>query len=78
MKGYEIAQVLSDGAASDGIIDHSDILAMLSYLKRNRRTAQVVLIDDISCPARNLLRAPQTGPETDFCGPPGQSPAIRI
>ena len=54
MKGYEVAQVFSDEAVSGGIIDRPGMLAMLSYLKKNGRTAHVVLIDDISRLARDM------------------------
>ena len=54
MKGYEVAHVFCDEAVSGGIIDRPGMLAMLSYLKKNKRTEHVVLIDDISRLARDM------------------------
>ena len=54
LKGYEVAQVFCDEAVSGGIIDRPGMLAMLKYLKANRRSEHVVLIDDISRLARDM------------------------
>lgn len=54
MKGYEVTEVFCDEAVSGGIIDRPGMLAMLTYLKKNRHTAHVVLIDDISRLARDM------------------------
>ncbi len=54
MKGYEVAQVFCDEAVSGGLIDRPGMLAMLKYLKANRRSEHVVLIDDISRLARDM------------------------
>ena len=54
LKGYEVADVFCDEAVSGGIIDRPGMLAMLAYLKKNRRAGQVVLIDDISRLARDM------------------------
>ncbi len=54
MKGYEVAHVFCDEAVSGGLIDRPGMLAMLKYLKANRRSEHVVLIDDISRLARDM------------------------
>ena len=54
MKGYEVTEVFCDEAVSGGIIDRPGMLAMLAYLKKNKHTAHVVLIDDISRLARDM------------------------
>lgn len=54
LKGYEVAEVFCDEAVSGGLIDRPGMLAMLKYLKANRRAEHVVLIDDISRLARDM------------------------
>ena len=54
MKGYEVADVFCDEAVSGGLIDRPGMQAMLAYLKQNKHTEYVVLIDDISRLARDM------------------------
>ncbi|MCB1451414.1 MAG: recombinase family protein, partial [Nitratireductor sp.] len=54
MKGYDVAEVFCDEAVSGGLIDRPGMQAMLSYLKADKHTEYVVLIDDISRLARDM------------------------
>ena len=54
MKNYEVVDVFCDEAVSGGLISRPGMQAMLSYLKQNKHTEYVVLIDDISRLARDM------------------------
>lgn len=53
-KGYEIVETFLDKAISGSLSDRPGVMAMLSYLKHQTRTGEiVVIIDDISRLARD-------------------------
>ena len=55
MKGYAVREVFKDEAVSGGISDRPGMLAMLAFIKKQKRqTEHVVIIDDISRLARDI------------------------
>lgn len=54
MKGYDVVETFEDEAVSGRIIDRPGVLELLAYLKKHRRSKEiVVIIDEISRLARN-------------------------
>lgn len=53
-KGYEVVKVFRDEGASGGMIDRPAILEMLKFLRAQKGTQYVIIIDDISRLARDV------------------------
>lgn len=79
MKGYDVAEVFSDSAVSGGLVDRPGISAMLRYLKKAcKRSAHVVLIDDISRIARDIEAHLQLRRAITDAGAKLESPSIEF
>ena len=53
-KGYEVIEVFKDEGATGSLIDRPGMQAMLTFLRRQKKEACFVIIDDISRLARGL------------------------
>jgi site-specific DNA recombinase len=53
-KGYTIHQVFKDSGISGSRADREGIMAMLAFLRKNRKQRFVVIVDDISRLARDI------------------------
>lgn len=78
-EGYPVAQVFKDEGVSGGMIDRPGILSMLAYLRHASKIApQVVVIDDISRLARDLLAHIELRTAIAATGATLESPSIEF
>lgn len=77
LRGYEVVDVFKDDL-SGSLINRPGMKAMLAFLKRNRKNAHVVLIDDISRLARGVLAHWELRSAIDTAGGILESPSIEF
>jgi len=77
MRGYEVVEVFQDDL-SGSLINRPGMKAMLAFIKRHRKNAHVVLIDDISRLARGVLAHWELRAAIDAAGGILESPSIEF
>ena len=78
-KSYDVVEVFKDKGISGGLIDRPGMQQMLSYLKKHKRhTTHIVIIDDISRLARDLMAHIQLRTEINDAGGILQSPSVEF
>lgn len=76
-KGYKVVKVFLDDA-SGGLINRPGMQSMLAYLRKNRSDPHVVLIDDISRLARDIVAHITLREEISSASGVLQSPSIEF
>ena len=77
MRGYQVVEVFKDDL-SGSLINRPGMKAMLAFLKRHRKNAHVVLIDDISRLARGIIPHWELRTAIDSAGGILESPSIEF
>jgi site-specific DNA recombinase len=77
MKGYDVATVFKDDV-SGSLIQRPAMKAMLAFIKKNKRGAMVVVIDDVSRLARGLEAHLELRSAIASAGATLESPAIEF
>ena len=75
-KGYDVHHVFKDSGITGSRADRDGILDMLKYLKKNKATRHVVIVDDISRLARDIRVHLDLRDAIDSCGAVLESPAM--
>ena len=76
-RGHEVVEVFKDDM-SGSLINRPGMQSMLSFLKRHRKNAHVVIIDDISRLARGVLAHWELRAAIDSAGGKLESPSIEF
>ncbi|WP_072377277.1 recombinase family protein [Hyphomicrobium sp. NDB2Meth4] len=78
-RGYEVVQVFRDEGVSGGMIDRPAVQLLLGFLRKHRTHARhIVIIDDISRLARDVVAHRQLRDSIDDAGGKLESPSIEF